>query len=170
MYVFPLILYRLAVFPLPKARRLALQQSLSRLLWGGARPMVRWQVCIQSPRNGCLGMPDLDSHWLAEGLAYLGRALTGGAMWRRKASRTFSPLQSYPKAEGRRRPLGEALFAEGSSWWVPLLILLASGEAGRRRRSALTGIGVRIELLEQLRVLAPLATCTECVTPCRLEL
>ena len=40
-YVFPLILYRLAVLPLPKARRLALQQSLSRLLWGGARPMVR---------------------------------------------------------------------------------------------------------------------------------
>ena len=31
-YVFPLILYRLAVLPLPKARRLALQQSLSRLL------------------------------------------------------------------------------------------------------------------------------------------
>ena len=32
VYVFPLILYRLAVLPLPKARRLALQQSLSRLL------------------------------------------------------------------------------------------------------------------------------------------
>ena len=41
MYVFPLILYRLAVLPLPEARQLALQQSLSRLLWGGARPMVR---------------------------------------------------------------------------------------------------------------------------------
>ena len=62
MYVFPLILYRLAVLPLPKARRLALQQSLSRLLWGGARPMVRRQVCIQRTRNGGLGMPDLESH------------------------------------------------------------------------------------------------------------
>ena len=61
-YVFPLILYRLAVLPLPKARRLALQQSLSRLLWGGARPMVRRQVCIQRTRNGGLGMPDLESH------------------------------------------------------------------------------------------------------------
>ena len=38
VYLFPLILYRLAVLPLPKARRLALQRSLSRLLWGGARP------------------------------------------------------------------------------------------------------------------------------------
>ena len=76
-YVFPLILYRLAVLPLPKARRLALQQSLSRLLWGGARPMVRRQVCIQRTRNGGLGMPDLESHWLAERLAYLGRVLTG---------------------------------------------------------------------------------------------
>ena len=62
MCVFPLILYRLAVLPLPEARRLALQQSLSRLLWGGARPMVRRQVCIQRTRNGCLGMPDLVSH------------------------------------------------------------------------------------------------------------
>ena len=77
VYVFPLILYRLAVLPLPKARRLALQQSLSRLLWRGARPMVRRQVCIQRTRNGGLGMPDLESHWLAERLAYLGRVLDG---------------------------------------------------------------------------------------------
>ena len=109
-YVFPLILYRLAVLPLPKAHRLALQRSLSRLLWGGARPMVRRQVCIQRTSNGGLGMPYLDSHWLAERLAYLGRVLTGDSVWRRKASRTFPRLNSDPKAEGRRRPLGEALF------------------------------------------------------------
>ena len=95
-YVFPLILYRLAVLPLPKAHRLALQRSLSRLLWGGARPMVRRQVCIQRTRNGGLGMPDLESHWLAERLAYLGRVLTGDSVWRRKASRTFPRLNSDP--------------------------------------------------------------------------
>ena len=55
-------------------------------------------------------MPDLESHWLAERLAYLGRVLTGDSVWRRKASRTFPRLYSDPKAEGRRRPLGEALF------------------------------------------------------------
>ena len=109
-YVFPLILYRLAVLPLPKAHRMALQRSLSRLVWGGERPMVRRQVCIQRTRNGGLGMPDLESHWLAERLAYLGRVLTGDSVWRRKASRTFPRLNSDPKAEGRRRSLGEALF------------------------------------------------------------
>ena len=88
-YVFPLILYRLAVLPLPKAHRLALQRSLTRLVWGGARPMVRRQVCIQRTRNGGLGVPDLESHWLAERLAYLGRSLTGDSVWRRKASRIF---------------------------------------------------------------------------------
>ena len=72
--------------------------------------MVRRQVCIQRTRNGGLGMPDLESHWLAERLAYLGRALTGDAVWRLKASRTFPRLKSDPKAEGRRRPLGETLF------------------------------------------------------------
>ena len=109
-YVFPLILYRLAVLPLPKARRLALPQSLPRLLWGGARPMVRGQVCIQRTRNGGLGMPDLESHWLAERLACLDRSLTGDSVWRRKASRTFPRLKSDPKAEGRRRPRAKHCF------------------------------------------------------------
>ena len=107
VYVFPLILYRNAVLPLPEARRLALQQSLSSLLWGGAR---RRQVFIQRRRNGGLSMPDLESHRLAERLACLGRSLTGDAVWRQKASRTFPRLKSDPKAEGQRKPMGEALF------------------------------------------------------------
>ena len=35
MYVFPLILYQLAVLLLPKTHQLVLQQFLSRLLWEG---------------------------------------------------------------------------------------------------------------------------------------
>ena len=194
VYVFPLILYRLAVLPLPKVNRLALQRSLSRLLWGGARPMVRRQVCIQRTRNGGLGMPDLESHWLAERLAYLGRALTGDAVWRLKASRTFPRLKSDPKAEGRRRPLGETLFVRECR--TALRNLLGSSDLSRPRKELYrelvvgsasdplserhgwtTGgdslsleLGARIELLEQLRVLAHLATCAKCVAPCRLEL
>ena len=163
VYVFPLILYRLAVFSLPKARRLVLQRCLSRLLSGGARPIVRRQVCIQRTRNGVLGMPDLDSHWLAERLVYLGWSLTENAVWRRKASQTFPRLQSDPKAESRRKPLGEALFDRecrtslrkflGSSdlsrsqkeLYRELVVGSARGwfrdAGGRRRRSALTGIG-----------------------------
>ena len=132
VYVFPLILYRLAVLPLPKVNRLALQRSLSRLLWGGARPMVRRQVCIQRTRNGGLGMPDLESHWLAERLAYLGRALTGDAVWRLKASRTFPRLKSDPKAEGRRRPLGETLFVRECR--TALRNLLGSSDLSRPRK------------------------------------
>ena len=55
-------------------------------------------------------MPDLESHWLAKRLAYLGRSSTGGAVWRRKANQTFPHPQSDPKSEGRRKPMGEALF------------------------------------------------------------
>ena len=93
-HVFPLILYRLTVLPLPKVHRLALQRSLYRLLWGGR------QVCIQRAHNGGLGMPDLESHWLAERLAYLGRVL-GDSVWRPKVSRTFPRLKSDPKAKHR---------------------------------------------------------------------
>ena len=156
--------------------------------------MVRRQVCIQRTRNGGLGMPDLESHWLAERLAYLGRVLTGDSVWRRKASRTFPRLKSDPKAEGRRKPLGEALFVRecrkalrnllGSSdlsWprkelYRELVVGSASDPLSERHGWTAEEIrshwnwGARIELLEQLRVLAHLATCSECVIPSRLEL
>ena len=89
-------------------------------------------VRIQRTRNGGLGMPDLESHWLAERLAYLGRSLTGDAVWRRKASRTFPRLQSDPKAEGRRRPLGGALFVRESQ--KALRNLLESSDLSRPRK------------------------------------
>ena len=132
VYVFPLILYRLAVLPLPKVNRLALQRSLSRLLWGGARPMVHRQVCIQRTRNGGLGMPDLESHWLAERLAYLGRALMGDTVWRLKASRTFPRLKSDPKAYVDLQPLGETLFVRECR--TALRNLLGSSDLSRPQK------------------------------------
>ena len=132
IYVFPLILYRLAVLPLPKARRLALQRPLSRLLWGRARRMVCRRVCIQRMRSGGLGMPDLESYWLAERLAYLGRSLTEDAVWRRKGSRTFPRLNSDPKAEGQRKPLCDALFVRECR--TALRNLLGSSDLSRSRK------------------------------------
>ena len=94
--------------------------------------MVSTQVCIQRTRNGGLGMLDLESHWLAERLAYLGRSLTGDAVWRRKASRTFPRLKSDPKAEGRRKPMGEALFVRECR--KALRNLLGSSDLSRPRK------------------------------------
>ena len=86
--------------------------------------MVHRQVCIQSTRNGDLSMPDLESHWLAERLAYLGRSLTGDAVWRRKASRSFPRLKSDAKAE--------ALFV--SECRKTLRNLLGSSDLSRPRK------------------------------------
>ena len=86
--------------------------------------MVRRQVCIQRTRNGGLGMPDLESHWLAGRLAYLGRSLTGDAVWRQKESRAFPRLKSDPKAESRRKPMfasAERLFAIAERPFVTFL-------------------------------------------------
>ena len=77
-------------------------------------------------------MPDLESHWLAERLAYLGRSLTGDSVWRWKASRTFPRFQSDPKAEGRRKPLGEALFVRECR--KALRNLLGSSDLSRPRK------------------------------------
>ena len=53
-------------------------------------------------------------------------------MWSRKASRTFPRLKSDPKAEGRRKPLGEALFV--SECRQALRNLLGSSDLSRPRK------------------------------------
>ena len=139
-------------------------------------------------------MPDLESHWLAERLAYLGRSLTGDAVWRRKASRTFPRLNLDPKAEGRRKPLGEALFVHecrkalhnllGSSdlsWprkelYRELVVGSASDPLSERRGWTVDEIRSHWNwapgpsFLNNSEFSLTLATCSECVTPSRLEL
>ena len=58
VHIFPLILYRLSVLPLPKDHRAALIQSLFKLLWKGGSPLVGRQVCYQRARDGGLEMPE----------------------------------------------------------------------------------------------------------------
>ena len=45
MYIFLLILYQLSVLPLPWDHQVALEQSVSKLLWKGRSPLVCRQVC-----------------------------------------------------------------------------------------------------------------------------
>ena len=185
VYIFPLIFYRLSVLPLPKNHRLALQRPLSKLLWGDGRPMVRRQVCCQRPWNGGLGMPDLENHWFAERLTFLGRSLSTEAVWRRKAKDTFLRFKTDPKAEGWRKPRGEAPFAwecckalRNFPWSSDLSLsrkelyreLVWIGPAGQWRKFSCIELGTRFGLLERFRVLAHLAACTERVAPFRPEL
>ena len=74
VHISSLILNHLSVPSLPKDPRQALKRSLFKLLLGGRKPMVRWQVCCQRQRNGGLGMSDREKDWFAERLAYLGRS------------------------------------------------------------------------------------------------
>ena len=100
VYIFPLLLYRLSVLTLPKSLRLALEQSPSKLLWKGRRPMVRRQVCCQCPRNGALRMPHLESNQFTERLAFLGWLLSSDTVWKGKVKEIFPRLKSNPKIEG----------------------------------------------------------------------
>ena len=89
-----------------------LQWSLSKLLWRGWRPIIRRQVCCQHLRNRVLGIPDLENHWFAERLAYLGQSFSMDLVWKPKASNTFPRLMSDPKAEGWHKLRGKTLFVQ----------------------------------------------------------
>ena len=106
MYIFPLILYYLSVLPLPKDHRVALKRSLFKLLWKGRSSMVRRQVFCQHPRNG-----GLESHLIAEKLAYLGCYMSKDTVWGQKMIDVFPRIESNSKAEGRRKSRNEAPFA-----------------------------------------------------------
>ena len=54
-------------------------------------------------------MVDLESHWLAERLAFLGRFLMGDAVWKCEIEVALLKLASNPKAEGCHRPKGVGL-------------------------------------------------------------
>ena len=110
VYIFPLVLYRLSVLPLPKSPRSALKRSHSKMLWGGRRLMVRWRICCQRLRNGSLGMPNLENHWFSERMAYLDRSLSKDTVGGRKVKDFFPCLKSDSIVEGRRRLRGEAQF------------------------------------------------------------
>ena len=97
VYLFHLILYRLSVLPLPKVHQLALIHSLSKLLWSDRKLMVRRQVCCQRPQNGGLGMSDLESHWFAERLAYMGRSLSRDTVWGQNVWDVFLAWSPTPK-------------------------------------------------------------------------
>ena len=55
-------------------------------------------------------MPNLESHWLTERLAYLGRSLTKDTVRGFKVRDAFPRLRSNPKTEGCRRPRDETPF------------------------------------------------------------
>ena len=132
MYIFPLILYHSSVLPLPRGQRMALKQSFYKLLWKGRSPMARRQVCYQRPRNGGLGMPDPESHWIVERLAYLDRFLSRGTVWGQKVRVVFPRLKSNPEAEGHRRPRDETPFA--SECCITLHRLPGSKDLSRPRK------------------------------------
>ena len=121
VYIFLFILYHLSVLPLSESHRVALTQSLTKLLWKGRSSMARRQVCYQRPRNGGLRMPDLESHWLADRLVYQDRSLSRETVWNQKMSVIFPRLMSYPEVEGRSRPKNETLIASAARPFVNFL-------------------------------------------------
>ena len=117
-YIFPLILYRLSVLPLSRDHRVALEQSLFKLLWKDRSPLVRRQVCCQRFRDGGLGMPDLEGHWLTERLAYLGRSLATYVVWGLKVRSAF-PRLSCTHLRLDQHQLPEPIFQLHSSTTRP---------------------------------------------------
>ena len=85
-------------------------------------------------------MPDLESHWLTERLAYLGRSLMTDRVWSLKVRKAFPRLRVNPKAEGRRRPKGEPPF--GIKCRKALRNLPRSSDLSRSRKELYRGLVV----------------------------
>ena len=156
VHIFPLILYRLSVLPLPKDHQAALIQSLFKLLWKGGSPLVRRQVCYQRPCDGGLGMPDLESHRLAETglpgpIVDVGRGVEPQAWsclpWPGVVSQGWRPSDKPPFVVECRGALRNLPRSSDLSWTRKELyrgLVVWSGSSGRRGRFAQSGIGHQV--------------------------
>ena len=114
--------------------------------------MVRRHVCIQRTCNEGLCMPDLESLWLVERLAYLGRSLTGMQCGDENRVELF--LATSQTQRLKVDVSGWAKHCFSASAKRPFVTFLGPvtfhglrkscigrGTAGRQRRTAPTGIG-----------------------------
>lgn len=91
-YVFPLILCRLVIRPLPANYVKSLHYQLSSLLWDKGRHCVHRQVCVQHSCEGGLGLPNLRCYQDAERMAFLSQTLTEKSAWNPIVEGTFHNL------------------------------------------------------------------------------
>ena len=66
-------------------------------------------------------MADIENHWFAGRLFYLGRSLPNGTTWKRRASDTFPRFKSDTKAECQRKGAKDRFFANAVSPFATLL-------------------------------------------------
>ena len=115
-HIYPIIVYRLSVLPLPCTDQLRLEQALFALLWGSKQPVVRREICQLHPSEGGLGMPNITIRQHTLRLNFLDRMCSqdeeNGKFWKENAKKAFPALRSVHSDEGetRRLPRKECSF------------------------------------------------------------
>ena len=188
-YIFTLILYRLSVLLLPLQWRF--NDPFSNYF---GKAEARWSV-DRSATNvlemGFWGLPDLENQWLTERLVYL--VMSRDSVWGQKLRDAFSRLESRPKPKvvvslGVKRRSPASAVRLSVTFLCPEIFLghkkkTVSGMSGGFRFRSSCGVarlvtgrdslsmelGSRLELLEQLRVLAHQAACPKRVGPQGLD-
>ena len=116
-HIYPLILYRLSVLPLPVTYLVNLERALFQFIWGRRAPMVRREICFLHPSEGGLGVPNVETRRHTLRLTFLGRMCAQhdetGDFWKEDAKRAFPALKSVHSDDGReahRLPRNECSF------------------------------------------------------------
>ncbi|CAE1331312.1 unnamed protein product [Acanthosepion pharaonis] len=107
-HIYPILLYRLSVLPLPYARLMQLVRTLFSFLWRGKAPMVSREVCCLHPSEGGLGMPSIEIRQYMLRITFLDRMCRGsneeGAFLERRRPETFSIPEKCALVRTRGRP------------------------------------------------------------------
>ena len=164
-HIYPLILYRLSVLPLPCTVLASLERALFQFIWGKRAPMVRREICYLHPSEGGLGVPSVETRRHTLRLGFLGRMCSQhdeiGEFWKEDAKKVFPTLRSVHSDDGgeaHRLPRNECSFYRECRQALKVFSRVRIGLTDTRplSRKALYRIivrgGVRDGLIEELGV------------------
>jgi len=132
-YIYPLILYRLSVLPIPSTLLIQLERALFQFIWGKRAPMVRRDICCLHPSEGGLGVPSVETRRHTLRLRFLGRAISehdeSGEFWKEDAKKAFPALRSVHSENGEayRLPRKECSFYRECRYALKVLSRLQLG-------------------------------------------
>ncbi|CAE1276092.1 unnamed protein product [Acanthosepion pharaonis] len=102
-HIYPILLYRLSVLPLPSDTLLAFVRLLFSFLWGGKAAMVSREICYLHPSDGGLGVPCVETRQHTLRITYLDRMCMqldeDGEFWKEDAGKHFPSLRNVRSCE-----------------------------------------------------------------------
>ena len=109
LHIYPLVVYRLSVLPIPCTILFKMERILFQFVWAKRFPLVRWEICYLHLSEGGLGVLNVETRRHTLRFTFLDQMcsqdMVVGSFWKEDAKRSFLYLRSVHSADGETHHL-----------------------------------------------------------------